>query len=410
MCSSDLVAQADLPYTDLVTGDWTMVDERLAPWYPTDYPEGGTGWQKVRWTDHRPEAGVLVSSGLWWRYPTTTGNANRGRANALIRILLCSDVLDQDVEVDAEVDLTDDAAVHDALHNNPSCVACHSVIDPIGSYFWGFYVEFGSNPADLANYHPERERYWQTYGAGQTPSFYGVPGDNLADLGRQIAADPRFPNCAVEQTMASLLQRDLTMHDTTAVTVHRQAFLDGGTKLRSLWRSIATSDEYREIAEDPADARPKLLNPDQFVSALDDITGWRFTTDGADAFDDDRYGLRSMTGGGRAVFGAGKVLEPTPAMVLAQARLAEAAAAYVAAADHADPGRLFTAEDFETDTPDEERIVALYRRALSRRPSDDEVAELVSLWQELRDTEGSTESAWAGVLTAILRQPDFLVY
>lgn len=403
------VASADLPYTELVTGDWTVIDERLAPWYPTDYPDGATGWQKVQWTDHRPAAGVLATSGLWWRYTTTTGNANRGRANAMSRILLCSDVLERDVEIDASIDLSDDAAVNDALHRNPSCVACHSVLDPMGSYFWGFYVEFGSNPSDLAHYHPERERYWEIWGNDIPPSFYGVPGDDLADLGRQIGADPRFPNCAVEQTMASLLQRDPDFDDADTFTRHREAFLEGGTTLRSLWRSVMLSDEYRAIEDDP-DARRKLLNPDQFVAALDDLTGWRFTTDGADAFADDRYGLRSMTGGGRAVFGAGKVLEPTPAMVLTQARMAEAAAAYVAANDHADPQRLFEAGDFDLDAPDEDRIATIFRRALSRPPTDEETAELATLWTELYDTEGDAEGAWAGTLTAILRHPDFLVY
>ena len=42
-------------------------------------------------------------------------------------------------------------------------------------------------PADLAIYHPDRERRWVDY-TGTPPAYYGDPGDNLADLGQQAPA------------------------------------------------------------------------------------------------------------------------------------------------------------------------------------------------------------------------------
>ena len=40
------IADNDLPYTDLVTADYTVADERLAEMWDLDYPEGETGWHK----------------------------------------------------------------------------------------------------------------------------------------------------------------------------------------------------------------------------------------------------------------------------------------------------------------------------------------------------------------------------
>ena len=133
------IAEDDLPYSDVVTADWTMADENIGRAFPTDYPADGTGWQQVHYTDGRPAAGVLSTNGLWWRYMTNTSNLNRGRANAISRIFVCNDYLSHPIEFDRDVNLLDSDALSDALKNNEGCVACHSTLDPLASYLFGFY-------------------------------------------------------------------------------------------------------------------------------------------------------------------------------------------------------------------------------------------------------------------------------
>ena len=53
------VVKRDLPWTTLVTADWTMTNEITGAIWPVDYPAGQTGWQQTRYTDTRPNAGVL---------------------------------------------------------------------------------------------------------------------------------------------------------------------------------------------------------------------------------------------------------------------------------------------------------------------------------------------------------------
>ena len=88
---SRIVAE-DRPIDEIVTGDWTMSNDLLAMVFPVER-ESGIGWKEARYIDGRPAAGVLATNGMWWRYDSTFSNANRKRANAISKILLCDDYL-----------------------------------------------------------------------------------------------------------------------------------------------------------------------------------------------------------------------------------------------------------------------------------------------------------------------------
>ncbi len=109
------IVENELPYTEIVVGDWTMANELLAQAWPLDYPEDETGWKKVHYTDSRPAAGILSTNSMWWRYGSTASNANRGKANAISKILLCNDYLSKTISFDRSVNLLDDDALNDAL-------------------------------------------------------------------------------------------------------------------------------------------------------------------------------------------------------------------------------------------------------------------------------------------------------
>jgi hypothetical protein len=146
------VAEGDRPWSDIVT---------LASIWPSDYPEGATGWRVVHYTDGRPAVGVLATNALWIRYYSTESNANRGRANQISRMLLCSDYLERPVDFDLSASASTGDALLDALQNNPTCVACHSALDPLASYLYGFWNFGFPSAADNRQYHPERELLWQ---------------------------------------------------------------------------------------------------------------------------------------------------------------------------------------------------------------------------------------------------------
>lgn len=415
------VATEDLPYTELATGDWTMANEVLGAMWPLDYPEDGEGWQVARYTDGRPAAGILATNGLWWRYGSTESNANRARANAAARILLCHDHLSRPITFDRSVDLLDEEAVSDALASDPACVSCHVSLDPLASYFYGFWWEREAAAAEASRYRPEREALWAEV-SGVAPGFYGRPGGGLGELGEQIAADPRFPNCAVRVAMEGLLRRPVAYEDTDRLTTYREAFLQEGLRLKPLYAAVAQDPDYLAGDGARAGAVPtRLLTPDQLASAVEDLTGWRWTQAGADMLRTDEDGVRTLAGGIDGYTVTAVATSPNATWMLVSQRVAEAAAAWAvgeearqAPADR----RLFTAVDLDARTPDEatirEQLRLLLLRVHSRvvEPDDPDVDALLELWRGLAAADGGRDDTdpWTGVLVALLRDPDFVLY
>lgn len=413
------IVEEDLPYTEIVTADWTVVEHQLGAAWPLDYPEGETGWKKAHYTDGRPSAGVLSTNGFWWRYLTNTSNANRGRANAISRILLCTDYLGKSIDFDRDVNLLDEAAVADAVKNNDGCVACHNTLDPLASYLWGFYYVDYQSRSDTTSYHPEREQMWMTT-TEVSPAYYGVPGYDLADLGRQIAADPKLPECITQQVVERMLQREVTLADTETLTELREILLNNGLRLRPLFGAVVASELYQAApADDPRVVGRKMMSPDQLSSAIEDLTGFRFSYLGYDMMRTDTYGLRTLAGGADGLYATRPAESPTATAVLVQARLAEGAARYVVDQDRAQPdaARLLT-EVGTTATPQSDpegfarQIAKLHLRILGTRiePDGPELAAHLALWEALYAADGDPGAAWAGLISVLLRDPEFLFY
>jgi len=302
---------------------------------------------------------------------------------------------------------------------------CHNTLDPLASNLFGFWWYEQNSPVEANHYHPERERLWETT-TGTPPSYYGTDEDGLGQLGWSIAEDPRFPECAVEQVSRLLLRRDLTLDDTDALNQHREDFLNGGMTLRALFKSVTEDPSYVAGAAgdnggDAEGAVPvKMATPDLLAHEVEDLTGFRWTYSGADMLGSDSTGVRTLAGGVDGATVTAVATQPNATVLLVQERLAEGAAAYAVSTEQAEDAadrKLFTEIDF-TETPDTgndamvAQIQALQRRVLSREVDADgeEVAANLALWQQIYDATGSVTDAWTGLLSALLRDPDFLFY
>jgi hypothetical protein len=414
------VAVEDRPWTEIVTADWTVADPQLAAAWPLER-EAGDGWTPARYTDGRPAAGVLSTNGLWARYTSTASNLNRKRANQISRLLVCNDYLVHPIEFDRDVDLLDAAAVESAVRNDPGCVGCHVSLDPLAAYLFGFWATNEASWLDGSRYHPERELTWVDT-LGTPPAWYGQPGANLGDLGLQIAADPRFASCAVEQAFSLLLRRPPTLSDEPALLAHREAFLAGDARLKALVRSVLADPRYR--AGDSDDPRveafggvpTKLATPDLLSSQIEGLTGYRWSWYGYDMLQTDLVGLRSLAGGADGVSVVRTATSPNATVVLVQERLAELAAIHaVTQAIEAGDDRLFDLVDVtRVETPEARaaQLQSLHLAVFGREVAldGDEVAANAALWGELYALDQSPEAAWAGVLIALLRDPDLTLY
>ena len=426
------VARADLPWTTLVTADWTMANGVLAGVAPLALdaaPDGPEGWARAHYTDGRPAAGVLATLGWNLRYTSTLSNMNRGRANAVARVFLCQDFLSQPIDFSEDVDLRDAERVARAIAEDPACVACHRTLDPLASHFYGYWAQDSFDPAEALRYHPERERAWRGV-SGVAPGYFGASSTGRLDaLGRAIAADPRFARCAVETAWSLLVRASPTESDEAALVVVRERFVREGATPRALVGAVLDASAYRAGASAASGAPRKLVTPDVLASSVEDLTGFVWTRDGADLLSIDAVGVeekeedRGASGTGFRTLAGGtdgdsvvvSAMLPSVPSLLVQARLAEGAAAYAVGQAAAGAPSLFEGIDVTVvPTPEDaaRTVQRLYLRVLSRHVALDapEVTELLALWDAAHAVRNDPREAWATVLTALLRDPSFLVY
>lgn len=411
------VADQDRPWTDIVNLDWTFANEDLLAHWPLEALEEGEGWVRAQYTDGRPTAGVLSTNGMWWRYTSTTMNVNRTRAEAVARIFVCDRRFDQPVALSGAITSTTDLL--NRSQNDPACVSCHVALDPIGSYLYGFWRTHAESYSEAIWYYPNLETHW-TETTEVAPAWYGEPGENLFDLGRQIADDPRFVTCAVEQGHQFFFGALPTIDDAARVQRARETFLQEGLTLRALYRALTAEPAYRSADPSwPGAVTTRRLSPDQMNSAVADLTGFQWEYAGLNMMTTDNYGVRVLAGGADGILATEPTTDHAATEQLVIERLSEAAAEHAVADEAAqspEARRLFReiARLDEEQTEDDLRrqMKGLIRRCHGRRVAgdSDDVAALLGLWSALRAEGATPAEAWRAVLSALLRHPDFLHY
>ena len=415
------IATRDLPWTEIVTADYTMANEMLAEIWPIDYPEDGEGWEVSHYTDARPAVGVLVSNGLWWRYVTNISNQNRSRAAIISSLFLCEDLLSRPVSLAGAVALSDEDGTAKAIQSEPSCIACHSTIEPLASALFGFWTVISYNPLEMSQYHAEREMLGETY-LGFSPGYYGQPLQGLVDLGPAVAADPRFSRCAVRGAATDMLRRPVEIRDFSTVDSLHDDFVDGGMRYSQLLRSLTELDEYRAGALTQAASSEqlervrteRLIVAHQMSALIEDLTGFVWTWEGFEQMDNDLPGYRVLAGGVDGVAVSKPQQDPGITWYLAWTRLTQAAASHVVSEEleSGQGGPFFGSLSLESRPEDNEFRAALegiYWRLMAHRMQEEQRLELEELWTAIESLEGPAV-AWASLVSVLFRDPEFVGY
>ena len=236
------IVKNDKPYTDMVAGNYTVVNGVLAEFLGATVQgafvnkDDDTEWRtatlpSARLGGTREHAGVLSTHPWLQRVPTTPTNRNRHRVNVLFKQFLATDVSALAVRP-----LDDGAAKFKVpTMDNPACAVCHDVIDPVAAGFqnWNERNRFlpnktgtvdhalpatyrsGNYPKDANNlpYYQAGDNWFRDEkapGFGATPMPGGFTGNPMALqwLGQQVAADSRFALGAVHFFYKGLFGRD----------------------------------------------------------------------------------------------------------------------------------------------------------------------------------------------------------
>lgn len=195
------VIRNELPFTEILTADYTMVNGYSAlsligiPDIPLGIGEDPERFRTVK-VPGIPHAGILTSAMFLNRFPTSDTNINRHRSRMTYWFFL-------DIDINRfgsrPVDASDDFGENPTL-NNPDCAVCHTTMDPIA----GLYMNWNESG--------------EYSGAGEWfgPDFILPPGFNgealpdgerkraLQWLGKQLADNPRFAQATVKTVFEGL--------------------------------------------------------------------------------------------------------------------------------------------------------------------------------------------------------------
>ncbi len=402
------IVREDLSYDEFITADYTFANEELAATFPVEgYDDARGGWQRVRYRDDRPAAGYIAMGSTYMRYMSDEFNYNRGRANALSRILVCDDFLKRPIDFPRDIDLSDENAIANAVSANPVCTGCHDQLDPIASFLFPF-----TPPEDGeydAGFRSENADEWEE-ATGKAPAYYGRSGEDIGDLARLFLADPRYGRCAVTRVYEGLLDRPGAAPDSAAIDRHLAAFEAGGRTFKALYRSIMADPVYRgRVDGDRGALGAKMLSPELLQRVVTDLTGFHAKTEGVDLLRL-QDGLRILGGGLSAYSGEYPSRTANVTRALVQARVAEAAATAAVFSDSVEAERLFGPHDREARVLTDAALEHLHRAVLSRAPTAEERSGLTALFDGLREDGLDAEMALAGVLSVLIRDPEFVIY
>jgi hypothetical protein len=370
------------------------------------------------------------------------------------------------------VNIIDEEAVAESVKNLPECVACHQALDPLAGYLWGFKPILRQNQVGHAytnqcddDFHdltlPDKGPDFRTshycypltlYSAGTTddwdhwglraPGYFGKPAEDLADVGRLMADDPRFSRCAVKNFAAYLHQVDREEVPEDLVTEWQAGFEEASFNVRSLVKAIVLSEGFRTVGhvgdgERPLD-RMLVLRPEALAQSIEHLTGFRWVAVGDPAncatLDDrgqfgsqcwgpvdlgrtDRFGYHAMGGGTDSFWVPDPTHSPTPLKLLAMERFAWNAAGYVVDHDLSAPvGQRRLLVEVEPDTTDEaavrSQLARLHYQVLSEPVATDDplIDEAYALFADAHAATSSTADAWKLVVAATLLDPRMMFY
>ena len=415
-----VVAQ-DRPWAEVVHADYTIGNPLLASIWPISWEEGAEGWQKTHYTDGRPAAGVLSSNGLWWRYQTTLTGNNRGRANAIARLLVCDDYTARQVDFEDLPPLSDEAALEAAIKNVPTCTSCHATLDPIASTLFGFWLSVQDSSTELSTYHLEREAMGPVV-LEVEPAWFGKPVRDLEGLGHEISLDPRFSQCAIQSMAEATWRRPVDpVEDLPRMQALQEVYRAHNGQLKQVILALTQTPEYQAGALGPGatdwqqehERTTRMLTPAQLKVSVQDLTGFVWMDTGFDQMDNDKQGFRTLAGGVDGVNTTVPLHTPSLSTTLVAQRLAEGAASHVMAGQPFAEGGLLEGTDLASRPGDRDFDAVLERlvwRTQGTRLEKDQLQDLGELWLDLESLSASPTLAWQGTLSALLRHPAFLSY
>lgn len=221
-------------FEDLMAGEYTFANRRLATHYDLDDPPAGDSFERLAAPGR---AGVLTQATLLVHdHPTRTSIVKRGLK---IRTdFLCQLVPAPPDDVDLTLPILDDdlsqAERLKAHSSNPSCAGCHQLMDPIGELFEGFDALGRPQPSVPTE-------GLELVAAGSLSGTYQSP----QQLAAAMSTSEEVRECFVRQAFRFFYGRDVTASDSCNEAQLMSRFAENDYRVVDLLVGLTQTDQFR---------------------------------------------------------------------------------------------------------------------------------------------------------------------
>ncbi|MCG5053584.1 MAG: DUF1592 domain-containing protein [Myxococcales bacterium] len=222
-------------FADLFTADFVFTNDQLSAYYGVDKP-GTSEMTKVSLNDPKRSAGLLTQGGVIASHSGFTGTSPTFMGRWVRERLLCGTLPPPPPEVNVMIGPAppnQTTREHHAAHNdNPDCVPCHRLMDPIGYAFEEY---------DAIGVHRTTEN-----GKPVDPSGEAVDSDvgtfvGATQLGEKLAASTSAQSCLATQWFRYAQGRLEEASDKAALEGLLAAVRDTGTYKNLLLKTVQSA-------------------------------------------------------------------------------------------------------------------------------------------------------------------------
>ena len=232
----------------LLTADYTLVDGNLAELYGVPGIGAGQTTYEVVTIDDHPRSGLLTLPAVMSVHAHTNQTSPVFRGKFVRENLMCEPMPTPPPDVDNVPPAVDpDASAKDryAQHNeNPSCKACHALMDPLG---------FGFEAYDATGRHRTMDGNLPVDDVGEIVGGGDISGEfeGAAELGERLAESDVVRQCVADQWFRFATGRFESEADDCAREEIYVAFEDSGFNVADLIIAVAASDAMRWRRAEP---------------------------------------------------------------------------------------------------------------------------------------------------------------
>jgi hypothetical protein len=238
----DLTLRSNQDVRDLMTSQKTEIDRTLASIYKVPF-NADSDWMPYEFPADAGRSGILTQATMLAMFSHPGRSSPTKRGVALMDIFLCSPTPSPPANVDFSVvnDVSNPKlkTVRDRLlahAGNPTCASCHTHSDPIG----------------LSLEHFDSMGSARLQENGQTidvsAKIGGKSFDGAVGLGQYLHDNPKVPACFARKLYSYGAGTSSEDVETTSFKDAYKSFVDGGYRLRTLLKALATSPEFYRVA------------------------------------------------------------------------------------------------------------------------------------------------------------------